>query len=137
MPWPNWYYKVRMCMHNKPWLWLWDEDLKRRWCKDMYFLYVFWWWALRTNVVRNHKCLEGHRDITSWSCHPSNWRLLLSQKLLLLFIYLFINNHYGALVQIYFLTHCFSISCAQWHLSISMHKSTSAQFVILATCRYL
>ena len=37
----------------------------------------------------------------------------------------FINNHY------------FSISCAQWHLSIAMHKSTSPQFVILATCHYL
>ena len=36
-----------------------------------------------------------------------------------------INNHY------------FSISCAQWHLSIAMHKSTSSQFVILATCHYL
>ena len=28
--------------------------------------------ALRTNVVRNHKCLEGRREITSRSCNSSN-----------------------------------------------------------------
>ena len=38
-----------------------------------------------------------------------------------IFLFYFINNH------------CFSISCAQRHLSITMHKSISAQFVILAT----
>ena len=37
----------------------------------------------------------------------------------------FINNHY------------FSISCAQRHLSIAMHKLTSAQFVVQAACHYL
>ena len=46
----------------------------------------------------------------------------------------FFNNCYGALVQMFFLTHCFSILGAQWHLSISMHKLTSVQFVIIATC---
>ena len=43
----------------------------------------------------------------------------------IVFLFYFINNH------------CFSISCSQWHLSIAMHKSISAQFVILATCHYL
>ena len=37
--------------------------------------------ASRTNVVRKHKCLEGHMDITSQSCHPSNWRLFLRHQL--------------------------------------------------------
>ena len=42
-----------------------------------------------------------------------------------IFLKFFINNH------------CFSISCAQGNLSKAMHKSTSAHFVILATCHYL
>ena len=71
-------YYVRICMHNKPWLLQWGRDLKKRRYKVMYFLYVFCEWVWSTNVVRNHKCFKGRREITSWSCHPLNWRLFLS-----------------------------------------------------------
>ena len=90
----------------------WGFKGKRMW-REVNFICILV--VPRTNIVRNHKYLEGRREIASWSCHPSNWRLFLSQQLFFLHL---INNH------------CFSILCAQWHLSIA----TFAQIDLWTIC---